>query len=110
MGELDIIAIISPKEGKADRVQQLLGELCKDVHNNEPDTLGYHLHRQDKRDGSVEFVMVEKYKDAAALKKHSTGAAFRKLGKSFASEGLLLKPLQVLDVKPVAGFSSRGKL
>jgi quinol monooxygenase YgiN len=55
---VDIIAIITPAPGKADRVQQLLAETGEWVKANEPGTLRYHLQRETKGDSPV-FVMLE---------------------------------------------------
>ena len=75
----DIIAIIQPKAGKADRVssvppkyhfslllyeinnlkvQELLKTTAEAVKTNEPGTLRYHLHRETKDDKPC-FVMLE---------------------------------------------------
>jgi quinol monooxygenase YgiN len=74
----DIIAIITPKAGKADRVclnttagilqfvqvahdrqvEELLAATAKDVKANEPGVLRYHLQREVKGDAPT-FVMLE---------------------------------------------------
>lgn len=60
--ELNIVAIITPAEGKAQRLEQLLRSLCEYVEANEPETLVYHLHREAAKDGyQPDFVMVERY-------------------------------------------------
>jgi quinol monooxygenase YgiN len=55
---IDIIAIITPAPGKADRVEQLLSETAAWVKANEPGTLKYHLQREASGD-SPAFVMLE---------------------------------------------------
>lgn len=57
-GTVDIVAIISPKPGKADRVEELLAEQAKWVKENEPNTLRYHLQRETKGD-APKFIMLE---------------------------------------------------
>jgi len=57
-GTVDIIAIITPAPGKADRVQQLLSETAEYVKANEPGTLKYHLQRETHGDNPT-FVMLE---------------------------------------------------
>jgi hypothetical protein len=57
-GPIDIIAIITPAPGKADRVEQLLSETAQWVKANEPGTLRYHLQRETSGD-SPAFVMLE---------------------------------------------------
>lgn len=86
--ELDIVAIISPKIGKVDRVSwsptlcshsekrpthedgkvaELLTNLTKAVHKNEPGCLRYHLHREiNSKDGSEDLVMIERYTGTSA--------------------------------------------
>jgi quinol monooxygenase YgiN len=53
---LDVIAIISPKPGKTDRVVELLTQVSAYVKSNEPGTLRYEVLRT----GKEEIVMVEK--------------------------------------------------
>ena len=74
---IDIIAIVSPKAGKADRVrsttrstthaqsltstaqvEELLKQAAQSVKANEPGTLRYHLQRETKGDAPV-FVVLE---------------------------------------------------
>jgi quinol monooxygenase YgiN len=55
---VDIIAIITPAPGKADRVQELLAETAEWVKANEPGTLKYHLQREASGDNPT-FVMLE---------------------------------------------------
>lgn len=73
---IDIVALITPKPGKAARVsanvqpvwslielmcakvEELLLEAAKAVKANEPGTLRYHLHKETKGD-SPTFIMLE---------------------------------------------------
>jgi hypothetical protein len=71
---IDIMALITPKPGKADRVsftevqisstrlmdqvEELLLQAAVAVKANEPGTLRYHLHKETKGDAPT-FVMLE---------------------------------------------------
>ena len=75
-GPLNIIALITPKAGKSDRVfcclvigaympyanrgqvEQLLKTAAQAVKEKEPGTLRYHLHRETKGDAPT-FIMLE---------------------------------------------------
>ncbi|KAF2111353.1 antibiotic biosynthesis monooxygenase-like protein [Lophiotrema nucula] len=106
MSEFDIIAIISPKAGKADRVQELLETAAAAVKANEPGTLRYHLQRETKGEAPV-FVMLETYKDQDSLKQHAGSKDFKAMGNAFKDEGLLKEPMKVLFTKSVAGYASK---
>ena len=60
---LNLIAIITPKGGKTDRVIERLREMAEYVKSNEPGTLQYEIMRvnKDRKTGKEEVVMVEKY-------------------------------------------------
>ncbi|KAF1359522.1 ABM-domain-containing protein [Lizonia empirigonia] len=102
---IDIIAIISPKAGKADRVEELLLQAAKSVKANEPGTLKYHLQRETKGDAPV-FVMLETYKDQAALGAHAKSDAFKALGRTM-KEDLLAEPMKVIFTKEAGGYASK---
>ena len=59
---LQLLAIISPKPGKTDRVIVCLREMSEYVKDNEPGTLQYEIMRvnKDRKTGKEEVVMVEK--------------------------------------------------
>jgi len=104
--EIDIVAILKPAQGKADRVIELLGGISKIVQQKEAGTLRYQLHKQTTGDPPI-LVVIEKYKDAAAIKEHGAFPQFKEMGRAFKREGLLSEPMQVIAMKPVAGFASR---
>lgn len=75
--QIELIAIISPKAGKVDRVSsldilplictynpqvvELLNEVSKYVHNNEPGTLKYQIIRElNKKTGVEQIIMMER--------------------------------------------------
>ncbi|KAL3427086.1 hypothetical protein PVAG01_00595 [Phlyctema vagabunda] len=104
----ELIAIIVPKPGKADRVIELLLEVSKYVVDNEPDTLKYHIHLEsNKKTGVEEVIILETYKDKKALAAHGESAAFKNLEKKLTEEDLVAAPLQLKFIKPVGGFASR---
>jgi len=103
---VDIVAIIIPRPGKADRVQELLSEVGKYVKDKELGTIRYHLQRETKGDAPT-FVMLETYKDMASIKVHGGSEPFKTLGRAFKKEDLLAEPMKVIFTKPVAGFASR---
>ncbi|KAJ9638198.1 hypothetical protein H2201_005306 [Coniosporium apollinis] len=106
MSEVVVVAVITPKEGKADRVEELLRNLADYVHKNEENTLRYHLHKETKKD-TPEFVMIETYKNGEAFEAHKKSDFFGDLGKKFGDEDLLAKPLYVLELDAIAGFAER---
>ncbi|KAH9878842.1 hypothetical protein J1614_002276 [Plenodomus biglobosus] len=102
----DIIAIITPKPGKADRVEQLLRTAAQSVKENEPGTLRYHLQRE-VQGAEPAFVMLETYADRAALEAHGKSEAYKTLGRAMKREELLAEPIRVLFTKEVGGFASK---
>jgi len=104
--EIEIIALIKPKPGKADRVQELLSNVAAHVKTNEPGTLRYHLQRETRGDAPL-FIMLETYKDKASIAIHGGSAPFKALGRSMKDEDLLAEPLKVMFTKSVGGFGSR---
>ncbi|KAF1932148.1 ABM-domain-containing protein [Didymella exigua CBS 183.55] len=103
---IDIVAIITPKAGKADRVEELLVAAAKAVKANEPGTLRYHLQRETKGDTPV-FVMLETYKDQASIGAHAKSPDFKAMGKTMMSEDLLAEPMRIIVTKEVGGYASK---
>ncbi|PSN59499.1 antibiotic biosynthesis monooxygenase-like protein [Corynespora cassiicola Philippines] len=103
---IDIVAIITPKPGKADRVQELLTAAAASVKANEPGTLRYHLHRESKGDKPI-FIMLETYKDQQALGAHAASSSFKEMGRTFKKEDLLAEPMRVHFTKEVGGYASK---
>ncbi|KAF4626436.1 hypothetical protein G7Y89_g11719 [Cudoniella acicularis] len=106
--QLDIIAIISPKPGKTDRVVELLQGVSEYVKKNEPGTLKYEITRSmNKKAGVEEVVMLETYKDKVALDIHGRSEAFGIFQKTLKEEGLVGAPMQLKITKAAGGFASR---
>ncbi|KAJ4345605.1 uncharacterized protein N0V89_011738 [Didymosphaeria variabile] len=102
----DVIAILKPKPGKADRVVELLQIAADSVKAKEPGTLRYQINRETKGD-APSIVMLETYKDQASLQAHGSSDHFKEMGKSFKEEDLLAEPMSVLFTKDVGGFVSK---
>ncbi|KAF2875262.1 hypothetical protein BDV95DRAFT_486232 [Massariosphaeria phaeospora] len=102
----DVVAIIEPKPGKADRVEELLLNAAASVKANEPGTLRYHLQRQTNTKTPV-FVLLETYKDKKSLGVHAASKDFKKLGEALKTEDLLSSPMKVYLTKEVGGFASK---
>ncbi|USP76877.1 antibiotic biosynthesis monooxygenase [Curvularia clavata] len=103
---IDVVAILIPKPGKADRVEELLAAAAKTVKETEPGTLRYHLQRETKGD-QPRFIMLETYADQAALDAHVKSPTGQQLGKAFKEEDLVAEPMKILFTKSVAGYASK---
>jgi len=104
-GEIELVAILHPAAGKADRILELMGGVAKIVHEKEPGTLKYNLLKQTGDNPKI--VVVEKYKDEAALKAHGKFPEFRESNKTMKKENLLTGPTQIYILKSAGGFASR---
>ncbi|KAH7321940.1 hypothetical protein BKA65DRAFT_91351 [Rhexocercosporidium sp. MPI-PUGE-AT-0058] len=100
--QIDIVAILSPKPGKADRLIELLSEVSEYVKANEPGTLKYQILRTKD-----EVVLIESYKDKAALGAHGSSKTFKTFQKKLRDEDLTGAPMQLKMLKDAGGFTSR---
>ncbi|KAH8598106.1 hypothetical protein B0O99DRAFT_507121 [Bisporella sp. PMI_857] len=107
MSQIDLIAVITPKPGKEDRVVELLKEMAVFVKENEPDVLRYHINVETKKSGEQEVIMLETYKNKEAMRAHGTSKEFKAFQKKIAAEDLVGRPMQLKVVKPVGGFAAR---
>ncbi|KAI9821323.1 MAG: hypothetical protein M1827_004059 [Pycnora praestabilis] len=110
--EIDLVAIISPKEGKVDRehqVVQLLESFGSSIQKNEPGALKFQIHREvsPSASGSDDIVMIEKYANQSAYDNHPTTPEFQNMVKTLIGEDLLAAPMVSKTVRPVGGFASR---
>jgi len=103
--EIELVAVLSPAPGKADRLLELMGGVAKHVLDKEPGTLKYHLLKQMGENPKV--IVVEKYKDSAALKAHGKIPEFKEMNRTLKKEGILSGPTQIFAAKSAAGFASR---
>lgn len=76
MSTLNVVAIIVAAPEHAAAVAQALEEAVPAVRK-EPGCEQYDLHRDQAN--ANRFIMIERWRDEAALRDHATGAALRKL-------------------------------
>jgi quinol monooxygenase YgiN len=93
-----IIAEIEPSQDDGQAVQEALRTAVTRVRSEDDGCERYELHRDPRTGG---FVMVERWRDQAALDAHAAGPAFAAL--SAALEGRLavpiaLRPLETVEV------------
>lgn len=100
---IDIVAIITAKPGKGDRVQELLSKAAEEVKAKEPGVLRYHVNRA-KGD---ELIVLETYQDKAALDAHGKAEHFRNFGRALKKEDLVAGPPKVYITKAVGGYTSK---
>ncbi|KAH6698990.1 hypothetical protein DL95DRAFT_355120 [Leptodontidium sp. 2 PMI_412] len=98
---IDIVAIIVPKPGKADRIVELLTEVADYAKANEPGTLKYQVTR-----AKGEVIMIESYKDKAALGVHGSSETFKAFQKKMQDEDLQAAS-QLKILKNAGGYTSR---
>ncbi|RDK36539.1 hypothetical protein M752DRAFT_311078 [Aspergillus phoenicis ATCC 13157] len=100
--ECDIVAVLTPKPGKLDRVAELLTKLTACVKKNEPGVLSFHLYKDfDRETGQEELVLVEKYVNKEAYDLHAELPDFQAMHATFRSEELMAKPILIKSVKPL---------
>jgi len=109
--EFNVIAIIHPKQGKTDRVVELLKGVAQYVRANEPGTLKYEINRvtRPSKDGTEDIVMIERYKDQQSLREHGTSSRFVEHQKTVTEENLMRAPtlLKIVAETGSGYFSSR---
>ncbi|KIN06234.1 hypothetical protein OIDMADRAFT_17223 [Oidiodendron maius Zn] len=102
-----LVAIITPKPGKADKVLELLQTHSEFVKKNEPGTLKYEINVDTKPSGVKEIVVVEIYQDKPAFNSHVSSEEMKVFQKTLLDGDMLDGPMQLKRVKTVGGFSSR---
>lgn len=75
---IGVIARLKIQEGKNEEFEGIFKELADAVRANEPDNLFYALHRS--RDDENTYVVLEQYKDQAALDAHGQSEHFKTIG------------------------------
>ncbi|KAK5690944.1 hypothetical protein LTR17_025814 [Elasticomyces elasticus] len=107
--EFNVVAILHPKKGKTDDVLRLLNEVADYVKTQESATLGYSINRslRPNKDGTEEIVMIERYKNQAALKTHGTSATFTAFQKKLGELDLMRAPMVLKMVGEQGGFKAR---
>ncbi|EHK98622.1 Dimeric alpha+beta barrel [Glarea lozoyensis ATCC 20868] len=105
---IHVTAIVTPAKGKESRVRELLTDLAGKVEKQEPEVSKYHLFEQyDSESGTNVFVVQEIYKDKSTYDKHFKTEYFQALGETVQKEELLSGPLNIMTVKPIAGYNCR---
>ncbi|KAG9240205.1 hypothetical protein BJ878DRAFT_527527 [Calycina marina] len=104
MSQVDLIAVITVKPGKAERVVELLKELAVFVKENEPETLRYHINLDSKKD---QIIMLETYASKAAMGAHGQSKEFKAFQQKLADEDLVGGPMELKATKAMGGFESR---
>ncbi|EPS26661.1 hypothetical protein PDE_01599 [Penicillium oxalicum 114-2] len=90
MSEINVAAIVTPKPEKFEEAAALITEVIQKVQANEPGTLLYSAFPVQ---GKKEIVIVERYKDQAAVKAHTKTPYFREFSTKIAP--LLAKPTDI---------------
>ncbi|KAJ5152962.1 uncharacterized protein N7482_009440 [Penicillium canariense] len=90
MPEINVAAVLYPKPEKFDELAALITELTKKVQEHEPDTLVYYAIKVHDKN---EIVIIERYKNQAAVQAHMKSPYFRE----FASQlpALMAKPAEM---------------
>jgi quinol monooxygenase YgiN len=98
-----IVATITPLEGRVDDVLEALEDLAPEVHA-EDGCERYALHR-----GKDRVVVIERWRDMAAVGAHGKGPAIKAMGERLA--GLVSGPpdVQILEAVPV-GDPAKGTI
>ncbi|KAJ5392662.1 hypothetical protein N7509_008152 [Penicillium cosmopolitanum] len=90
MSEVNVAAVLYPKSEKFDEVAALVTEVTNKVQEREPDTL---LYFAIKVQNSTEIVIVERYKNQAAIKAHMKAPYFCDFSAKLPE--LLAKPVEL---------------
>ncbi|KAM0334371.1 hypothetical protein ACHAQA_001397 [Verticillium albo-atrum] len=103
--QIDLVAIITPKQGQTERFFTLFAECASHAKANEPGTLRYRIHRgnKDMNNGAEEFVIRETYENAAAMATHLAGAHVKAMVREIEG-GTLTENVKVIHVTPGAGY------
>ncbi|CAI7564117.1 unnamed protein product [Penicillium palitans] len=90
MSEINVTAVFVPRPEKFEEVSTLVTDVIKQVQEHEPDTLVYYAFGiKDKN----EIVIVERYKNQAAIQTHVKSPYFRTFSKKLST--LLTKPAEI---------------
>lgn len=98
-----IVATITPAEGKLDEAEAALRSVVPLVHQEDGCEL-YALHR-----GKDRLVMVEKWRDGAALGAHGSGQNMKTLNERLAPLVAGRPDIQLLEAVP-SGDTAKGGL
>lgn len=100
---ITVVATITPKPDRYDVVRDAFAQAVPTVHEEDGCEL-YALHT-----GKGVLVMIERWRDGAALKAHGAGTTFNELSESVKDD--LAEPLVVHILEPLpAGDDAKGAL
>ncbi|KAK8129668.1 hypothetical protein PG999_002048 [Apiospora kogelbergensis] len=94
--------IVTPAEGKKDRVQELLSHLVSEVETNEPEALAFYASWV--ADVGV-FYVIELFANEAAQESHRQQSYTAELRRICREEHNLAKKVEVQVLSKFAGFS-----
>ena len=94
------LAVFSYDPERKDAAAEGLAKLAAAVEAAEPDVIAYIPHL-DEKNNKVNFFEI--YKNAAALKNHSTQPHMRMLG-GLVANGTFIMPLEIIKLTNVGGF------
>ncbi|EAS35066.3 uncharacterized protein CIMG_00420 [Coccidioides immitis RS] len=100
--EIHVVATFKAKADKIDEVAKILEQSAASIHEKEPNTLRFYVVRPKKGN---ELIVVEKYKDAAALKAHGGTEYFKAMVAKVTP--LLAAPTDLKLCSFVGGFEGR---
>ncbi|KAK4224214.1 hypothetical protein QBC38DRAFT_371481 [Podospora fimiseda] len=103
MAPIHVLAIITPKPDRVDRVIELAKDVAKGVESTEPGVLKYQWFKA----GTPQQPKIVVYADEAAVKVHQAGPKLRWLIETEKKEGNFAAPLEVLPMEQIAGYAGR---
>ncbi len=101
-----ILMTVHIKPGKAERFAELITQLRKDVHANEPDTLVFEILRD--RDDANRFHFVEVFADEAAKERHANMPYH--LAMSDEGWACLAEDPVIRECDPLGSFAQLGEV
>ncbi len=97
------IATFGLNAEREDEALDAIRRMCDRVEAEEPGVLAYAAYRSE--DDLSRVVFFEIYADAAAVEAHGTTPHMGEFGSAFGS--LLLPPVELEKLTPIAGFTNR---
>jgi hypothetical protein len=73
---LDVIAIVTPNAGKEERVEEILIAVAANVHKHEADVARFVPAKVFGREGTPEFVVIERYVSSQSHHLHAKQFCF----------------------------------
>ncbi|KAF2231987.1 hypothetical protein EV356DRAFT_534989 [Viridothelium virens] len=102
--KVELIAVVTIKPDKVERVKALTTTFIDFVKAQEPDTLNFYMVEEVDAT-EPRFIMVESYKDQASMEAHSASSNLKTLFATFEEEKVFMSAPQQYVGKKVAGFT-----